>query len=332
MPSFDDLVGQRRSTSILQSFLKKKSYPQALLFEGERGVGKRLAAEIFAQMVLCDAPLIDAGAPCGHCLPCQKIQNRNHPDFMPIAPEGNAIKIDQVREMQQRIIYKPASGLKKIIFIDPAEKMNPAAANGLLKTLEEPPPYALLILISAEGGSLLPTMRSRCQIVPFHPLSFSQVRKVIMQEKGYTEMDAHLVAATAFGRLGMARTLEIEAARQMDEQRYVLIECADFFETAANFSQDRETLEDALQYLMHWFRDVLLVKSLNEEKNVSDINLYFPWRHTAIKAWAEQMTSSEIHDLWEDMQRVLAAQNRNVNRPLSLETLLMRMRKNPFSQ
>ncbi|MFQ5587489.1 MAG: DNA polymerase III subunit delta' [Nitrospiria bacterium] len=329
MPSFHELVGQQRAVAILQSFLKKKAYPQALLFEGESGVGKRKAADIFAQMIFCDAASMDITAPCGTCLSCQKIQHQSHPDLLILAPEENAIRIDQVRKMQQQIIYKPAAGSTKVVLIDPAEKMNGAAANSLLKTLEEPPPYVVLILICAEGGVLLPTIRSRCQSVQFHALSFSQIKTVLMEEKGWTANEAHLVTATAFGRLSAARDMAIETARETDEERHTLVSTGDLFETAAHFSGDRDALETALLYLMHWLRDVLLVQSLKNGHSPDDAVLFYPWRRAELKAWGTRMTTSEIHRFLSDAQRVYTAQTRNVNRPLSLETLLLHLRKSP---
>ncbi len=329
MPSFHDLVAQGRAISMLQSFLKKKEYPQSLIFEGESGVGKRQAAEVFAQLILCESGLPKTHTPCGTCLSCQKIQNQNHPDLVVIAPEANTIKIEQIRALQQKLVYKPVSGLKKIILIDPAEKMNASAANGLLKTLEEPPPYAMLILISAEGGSLLPTIRSRCQTLQFHPLSFSQIKDILIRENNWSADDAHLLTATAFGRLRVAREMDLATAREVDQKRHALISSADLFETAANFSGDRASLETALLYLMHWFRDGLVLKSLQNQNQSRPDALFFSWRFDEIRAWSASWDASELCTVLSDLQTIYNAQTRNVNRPLSLETLLLRIRKTP---
>jgi len=198
-----------------------------MLFEGEPGLGKRKAAEVFAGAVLCQSHAsTNASAQieaCGHCLACQKMSSQNHPDFSVLVPDGNAIKIDQIRKMQEAFFYKPVDGRKKIVIIDPAEKMNAAAANALLKTLEEPPPYALLILVSGKSGMLLPTLRSRCQKLAFHPLSFSQVVSALVAAKGYSNTDAHFLAAMANGRLQEALALEMASAREMEAAYHGLV-------------------------------------------------------------------------------------------------------------
>jgi len=210
MPFFRDIIGQNRSIGILQSFLRKGAVPPSLLFQGEEGIGKRQVAETFAQAILCrgskgtsqspssDGTLIEA---CHTCLTCRKLKDKNHPDLSIIEPDGKSIKIDQIRQMQSKIVIKPFDGPKKIILIDPADRMNDAAANSLLKTLEEPPPYAILILIASRASALPPTLLSRCQKIPFHPLSRSQVISILIEKKEWTMAEAGLVAALANGNL-----------------------------------------------------------------------------------------------------------------------------------
>ncbi len=351
MPSFHDITGQQRGIRILQSFLKKKT-PPSLLFEGNAGVGKRKAAETFAQAILCQSPIIESPsdtlengaststahlvAPCGSCLACRKMNSKNHPDFTVLEPDGNVIKIDQIREIQGKLVYPPVEGPKKIVLIDPADKMNGAAANALLKTLEEPPAYAILILISALGASLLPTLRSRCQKIVFHALSFPHIVETLMKEKGWTLSEAQHIAATATGGLKEALSMTVEEARGIDEQRHALISHADLFETASGFAGDSDLFETALSYLTTWFRDILVLKSLMNAqqdnptlypRKWNECQILFSWRHEEIKGWAAKWTLSEICNFLGNLQTVRDAQTRNVNRQLSLETLLLQLRK-----
>ncbi len=326
MPSFHDIVGQHRSIRMLQSFLKKKVYPQALLFEGESGIGKRKAAEAFSQSILCQENLQTPLEPCGQCLACRKMKSQNHPDFLSISSDGSAIKIDQIREIQRKIIYKPLDGPYKIVVIDPADKMNSSAANSLLKTLEEPPPYVLLILISAKGASLLPTLRSRCQKISFQALSFSQIVDVLMKQRGMTEPEARLVTTTAKGQLSEALSMTLEMAKEVETAHHTLVESDDLFETATNFSGKREDLESALCYLMIWFRDVLVFQALSKTNAVDPELLIFSWRYSEIETWAGRMEETTVLNFLDDLQVVHQAQTRNVNRPLSLETLLLRLK------
>lgn len=338
MPFFHEITGQQRGIRILQSFLKKGETPPSLLFEGNAGVGKRKAAEIFAQTILCQSPSIPPPSeappdtpyffePCESCLACRKMNGKNHPDFTVLEPDGNIIKIDQIREIQDKLVYRPVEGPKKIVLIDPADKMNGAAANALLKTLEEPPIYAVLILISALGSSLLPTLRSRCQKIIFQPLSFLHIVKTLMKEKGWTKTEAQRIAVTATGGLKEALSMTAEEAQEIDEQRHALISHHDLFETAAGFTGDNDRFESALTYLMTWFRDILVLKSLIKTRQDNPSFILFSWRHEEMKTWATEWTLSELYRFLGNIQTVRDAQTRNVHRQLSLETLLLQLRK-----
>lgn len=336
---FRDIIGHLRSIEILQSFLEKDEVPQALLFMGEEGIGKKRVAETFANAVLClnrtpadpsrDRPFIE---PCGSCLSCRKMADKNHPDFLMVEPEGSVIKIEQIREMQERIIYKPLDGQRRMILIDPADKLNAAAANGLLKVLEEPPPHAVLILISGKPFSLPQTVLSRCQKISFYPLSLSHIEAVLMEKKGWNVAEARLVTALTGGKLGEAVSLEIEAAREMEEGLHALVtektlaHYDNLFETAATFSRDAEVMERGLYYLAAWFRDVLVLQSVADPSQLDPSWLVLSWRHDEIRQWAGRMNMHEVGKFLADLQEIQQAQIRNINRQLALETLLMQLR------
>jgi len=333
MPFFRELIGQGRSIRILQSFIRNKALPQALLFEGDEGIGKRKTAEIFAQALFCRLAKAVKDSkdeeiePCGHCLTCRKMQDGNHPGYSVVEPEGPSIKIDQIRALQSQIVIKPFDGPKKIVLIDPAEKMNDAAANSLLKTLEEPPPYAIIILISARASALRPTLLSRCQKITFQPLSLSHVISILMEKKGWTMSEARLVAAFANGRLGEAFGLEVETARALDEDRHRLVADGDLFQAAADFGKDAEGFDAALSYLFNWFRDLLVIKSLPGISHLDPSMLLYSWRYEETKRWAAAMDSDEILNILNMLQALHHAQSRNVNRQLSLETLLLNLQE-----
>ncbi len=336
---FRDVIGHLRSLEILQSFLQKDEVPQALLFMGEEGIGKKTVAQTFARALLC-LTRADPGPdktgdfiePCGACLSCRKMADKNHPDFLMIEPEGTVIKIEQIREMQERIIFKPLDSPRKVILIDPADKLNAAAANGLLKTLEEPPPYAVLILISGKPFSLPQTVLSRCQKVSFYPLSLSHIEAVLMEKKGWGLSEARLVTALTGGKLGEAVSLEIEAAREMEEGLHALIcektlaNYENLFEAATTFSRDTEVLEKGLYYLAAWFRDVLVLQSVADPSQLDASWLVLSWRYEEIKQWAARMNLHEVGKFLADLQEIQQAQIRNINRQLALETLLMQLR------
>lgn len=335
MPFFHEMIGHLRPLEILQSFLRTKEVPHALLFTGAEGIGKRAVAQIFAQALLCQNRSTSEGEaiePCNHCLSCRKTADKNHPDFSAVEPEGSVIKIDQIREIEERIIYRPIDGEWKIFLIDPADKMNSAAANALLKTLEEPPPHALLILITSRPFSLPETLLSRCQKITFHPLSLSQIESLLMEKRGWTTSEARLVASLTGGKLGEALSLEIETAREIEAGLYTLVSektlahYDTLFDVAAHYARDAEALEKSLHYLSAWFRDVLVLQSVQDPAQLDSSWLVYSWRREEIQKWSERTNSHDVGNFLGDLQEIQRAQIRNINRQLALETLLMQLR------
>ncbi|MFQ5579423.1 MAG: DNA polymerase III subunit delta' [Nitrospiria bacterium] len=347
MPFFHDIIGQEQGVRILRAFLEREQYPSALLFVGGEGIGKREAALAFTQALFCRAfhnvggvekklfgdSRENASEPCGECLSCRKMIDGNHPDFSTIEADGNTIKVDQIRVMEEKIVFKPLESPQKVILIDPADKMNAAAANGLLKTLEEPPSHAMMILIASRPASLPETVLSRCQKIYFYPLPQARLQSILMEKKGWTAEEALLVATQSDGRLGGALSMELASAEAMEEKRFALVSEATLtqpetlFELAAQFSRDKEILESAFSYLMGWFRDVLVFHSLQSpyEENLS--RFVYPWRYKELRQWAEWMAPEEVWTFLEDVHQIQMGQNRNLNRTLSLETLLLRLRE-----
>ncbi|HIE64237.1 MAG: DNA polymerase III subunit delta' [Nitrospira sp.] len=350
MPFFRDIIGQDQGLRILRAFLERDQYPSALLFSGGEGIGKRTAAHAFAQALFCRAfqkaqktdgveknpqenSRQTAIEPCGECLSCRKMMDKNHPDFSVIEPDGNTIKVDQIRAMEEKIIFKPLGSPRKVILIDPADKMNASAANSLLKTLEEPPSHAMIILIASRPASLPETVLSRCQKVFFYPLSLARLQAILMEKKGWTAEEALLVTALSDGRLREALSIELETAKALEAERYalvseeVLIHHETLFEVAVAFSHDKEILEKALSYLMEWFRDVLVVHSLQSSGEGSASQFVHAWRQEALSRWAGRMSPEAVWTFLDDIYKIQMAQNRNLNRTLSLETLLLRLRE-----
>ncbi len=333
MPAFRDVIGHVRAINLLQSILRTNEVPQAILFKGEEGIGKKTVAHIFTQVLLCqrnhqgDAHFIE---PCNRCLSCQKIEHQNHPDFSIVAPDGSFIKIDQIREVQGHIVFRPIDGPKRVVLIDDADKMNDAAANSLLKTLEEPPSYALLILVTSRPDSLPETILSRCQKIPFHSLSLSQVEAILVEKRGCKASDARLVAVLSGGRLGEALGMEIEAAHEREAKLYTLISdetlahCDCIFDVATAFSRDDEVVEVSLYYLFSWFRDVLAVQAACD---LDPSLLIYSWRYQEIKEWATRISPGETWAFLADIRAIQHSLVRNINRELALETLMMRLKE-----
>ena len=232
---FRDVVGHLRLIKLLSRSAAGATLPPSLLFAGPSGVGKRLTAVALAQALNCQAPvsrqssadtgqLTDDALPldaCGRCAACTRIARGVHPDVVIVEPgESGAIKIDQVRDVVDRAMYRPFEGRRRVVIIDQADALVAAAQNALLKTLEEPPSSSVFILVTSRPDVLLPTVRSRCPDLRFRPLTETDIATVLVSRK-LSESEARAVAATADGSVGQAlqaRAGELVEARDIAQR------------------------------------------------------------------------------------------------------------------
>lgn len=197
---FSEIVGHRRSIEVLRRMYRRGRVPHALLFIGPEGVGKRMVAEAFFQYLNCPSAGEDS---CGLCPSCEKVTKGRHPDLHLLVPEGERIKIQQIRELAHMLYLRPLEARWRGAIIEGAERMTKEAANAFLKTLEEPPPQTLIVLITSRPEGLLPTISSRCQRIRFYPLSDEEVREVLERE-GVSPGDIELLLRLAEGSPGKA--------------------------------------------------------------------------------------------------------------------------------
>lgn len=187
------------------------------MFTGVEGVGKLEAAMVVAQALNC--PTLPADA-CGDCPTCRRIRKGEHADVRLLSPEGagGQLKVEPVRDLVREVNFRPFEGKKRVGIINGAEKMNPTAANTLLKTLEEPAPWLVLILVTSNETAVLGTLASRCQRVRFAPLAFDEVARLLEQDHGIEREDAILLAALSGGSVRQALQLDAESIQTMRER------------------------------------------------------------------------------------------------------------------
>src|SRR5712692_9786047 len=202
---FREVIGHRRLVGLLSRSVARGSLPPSLIFAGPSGVCKRLVALSTAQALNCAAPAhnpeieIDA---CGVCPACVRIGRGVFPDVLLVQPgDSGSIKIEQVREIVDRVAYRPFEGRRRVVIIDEADALVAAAQNALLKTLEEPPPSSVLILVTSRPDVLLPTVRSRCPQLRFRQLGAHDIAAALVA-RGHAETEARVIAATADGSIG----------------------------------------------------------------------------------------------------------------------------------
>ena len=207
--SWENLIGHAATAEYLRKNISEQKFPHAVIFSGEEGIGKRLTAEICAAALLCEHAT--DGKPCGVCENCRLVAAKTHPDFYVVEAEETKttrnIKIGQIREMQSEAALRPINSARRVVIIDGAELMNNAAANCLLKTIEEPPSQTIFILLTANRSSLLMTIRSRCMTINFDKIPAEEIRDALIM-RGAEESEAKNLSIIADGSLGRALKLK----------------------------------------------------------------------------------------------------------------------------
>jgi DNA polymerase-3 subunit delta' len=233
---FDNIIGNQRIKSTLARMLREGRIPGSMLFTGEDGIGKRLFALDLARALNCHAKIgLD---PCGECARCRRISKivfppkddkdanepilwSQFPDVGVIRPSGKFIRVTQMREVEREANFRPYEGDARVFIVEEADRLNEASSNALLKTLEEPAPTTHLILITARPAQLLSTIRSRCQIIRFSPLTSEEISGHLTDVQGFQKKDAVLLARLSGGSLGRALETDLESYK---EQRAAMLE------------------------------------------------------------------------------------------------------------
>ena len=256
---------------------------------------------------------------CGQCLSCRSIEAETHPDLIMVVPDGNVIKIDQIRQLQEQMHLKPIAGLYRFVILNEAESMNDQAANALLKGLEEPPDQTILILITHRPHALLGTVVSRCQKVRFNPLTDHQVIGLLQQKRSDPPSQLERVAALTMGRIGLAlevdpQALEAEWLKFSQVLSNTSPQRMDgLLELAQEYGQNRETTEQALEWIGLWLRELLAIKLKASSSSPEFIRI-------ASLLSVEEIIANAglLHWIWKALAR-------NLNRQLALEVLLMQI-------
>jgi DNA polymerase-3 subunit delta' len=208
--SFKDILGHSMPIELLKRGIISGKVAQSYLFLGSQGIGKKWVALQFAKALNCLERDDKTGDGCDQCLSCRKINDGLHPDIVILEPENQTIKVDQVRQMQRDLAYKPYEGLRRVCILAGADRMAPNMSNILLKTLEEPPLHTVLVLLASNSRVMLPTIVSRCQLIRFNALPISVVAQWLVEQKGLPEWEARLLASLSEGSPGKALELQGE--------------------------------------------------------------------------------------------------------------------------
>ncbi len=315
---FTDIVGQDGNIAMLKRSLASGRLAHAYLFEGIEGCGKKKTALALVAALFCER-----GEGCGSCPPCRKVALSQHPDLHMIEPNGSFIKIDQIRELQRELALRPFEAPRKACIIEAADRLNPASGNALLKTLEEPPGHALLVLLTANISGVLPTILSRCQQLHFPALPEPLIAE-FLRDRGCTPEMAGIAASLAGGSLKKA--VEVGAEETLASRRRFLEQVAalslqriaPLFTAAEELAADRETALEMLELLTTFLRDVLhLQEDMQDVVNTDLLPL--------LEQEAGKRSATLTMERIERVNEARSAIQRNGNLRLVLEVLFMRL-------
>jgi DNA polymerase-3 subunit delta' len=322
---FGEIIGQDRAVAQIRLAWAAGRLGQAYCFHGPSGVGKRTTALALAQAVNCLRPAPGPDA-CGGCPACRMIAAGTHPDVVAVRPEDKAvISIDQIREVGARSSLRPYQGRTKVWILDPADRMQEPAANALLKTLEEPAGISLFLLVTAAPSALLPTILSRCQGVRFDLLGAETLRTILARHDRSSDEAAAIVALAA-GSAEQALALDLAAARAARDRVVqdvwnALDSPLRVLECAERLAEDRPRLEEALQLLISFSRDLAVLKAGGEA-----VALVHADRRDLLTALAARTTAAAILSVFAAQTEAQRALARNANLRLTAEHMLLAMR------
>lgn len=329
MSGFNDIIGNDAIKNHFRKACEAGKISHAYIIEGERGMGKKMLANAFAMTMLCEQGGSDA---CGECHSCRQFLSGNHPDMCYVTHEKpNSIGVDDVREqITNTIDIKPYNGRHKVYLVDEAEKMTVQAQNALLKTIEEPPAYAHIMLLTENTESFLPTIKSRCIKLAIRPLPANEIKAYLVSKYGMTESKASVLTAFANGNLGKAEKIS-SSDEFMDFYRETLnllknvkkMDISVLVDSIKKIQEENNNLQEILDVCLLWYRDVLMFKV------TKDINsMMFKDEYGVISSICSQSTYEGLEMIVTAIEKAKTRLKANVNTDLTLELMFLTMKEN----
>lgn len=329
MGSFKDVVGHKDILKYISSAAENNRVSHAYILNGERGSGKKMLANLFAMTLLCET---GDNEPCGKCHSCKQAESGNHPDIIRVTHEKpNSISVDDIRtQVNNTVDIKPYQGPYKVYIIPQADMMTPQAQNAILKTIEEPPSYAVFLLLTENAETLLPTINSRCVMLKLRNIKDTLIKKYLMENLEIPDYKADMCTAFAQGNMGRAIMLaNSDHFNEIREEAVQLLkhisemELNEIVAAVKNISVYKLEITDYLDIIMIWYRDVLLYKATKEIDKV-----VFKDQLQSIKEQARKSSYEGIELILESLEKAKARLKANVNFDLVMELLFLTIKEN----
>lgn len=329
MGSFKDVVGHKDILKYISSAVENNRVSHAYILNGERGSVKKMLANLFAMTLLCET---GDNEPCGKCHSCKQAESGNHPDIIRVTHEKpNSISVDDIRtQVNNTVDIKPYQGPYKVYIIPQADMMTPQAQNAILKTIEEPPSYAVFLLLTENAETLLPTINSRCVMLKLRNIKDTLIKKYLMENLEIPDYKADMCTAFAQGNMGRAIMLaNSDHFNEIREEAVQLLkhisemELNEIVAAVKNISVYKLEITDYLDIIMIWYRDVLLYKATKEIDKV-----VFKDQLQSIKEQARKSSYEGIELILESLEKAKARLKANVNFDLVMELLFLTIKEN----
>lgn len=324
---FSEIMGHDDIKEHLQTAIREDKPFHAYIFQGEVGCGKETMARTFAAGLQCLSGERDR--PCGTCASCKQTDSGNQPDIIWVNRELSSIGVDDIREkISGSIAIRPFSSPYKIYIVPEADRMTEAAQNALLKTIEEPPEYGVIILLTSNISALLPTIQSRCLKLEFRPLSTVTVEKYLMDKYNVVDYRARTSAIFAQGNLGKAiRYIESEDFEEKKDKVLRILknvqtmDVSEMLELIKEIGEDKDNIKDYIDLMVLWYRDVLLFKATTNMNH-----LIFQSEFRAISSEANQRDYEKIEEILRAFDKAKLRLKANVNFEVAMELMLLTLK------
>ena len=327
MIDFKEIIGHEKPIKIIKSRIKFEKIGHSYLFTGQEGVGKKLAAIAFSKAINC-TNLSKEQDPCNQCSACLKIEKGTSADFDMISPVDSVIKIEKIRKLKNDIYFQPLENKKKVTIIDDSDRMTTEASNSLLKILEEPPEFAVLILITAFPDAILPTILSRCCRLSFKPLSVEHQREILLRNTSLGKSQLENILKLSYGSPGKALDLAGNQQKMTLKSQYIasmarmkpeeLIDC--IFNSEKVFPDIANNFQIFIEMMILWFRDILFLKI-----NMNENQLIFQDQISAARKYAQYYTENKLITILEYLANIPEELERHMNQNTLLENLFIRL-------
>ena len=338
------LIGNENVRESLRRLAKNNRVPNALLFAGPEGVGKKLFALELAKYFVCRSRVNDEA--CGECANCKRVDIfelpksekgddyervffSEHPDVGLVIPYKNNVRVDAIRDLEREAYFRPYEAEARFFIVDDAHKLRDSAANALLKTLEEPAATSHIILITSRPDSLLQTIRSRSQTIRFAPVAASEIEKLLLETQKFSPDDAALAARVSLGSVGRAVNLDIEWFRAARETMHnvlrsalVSVSISNLLQTSEqiNDAKNKERFEETLGILQSLVRDMFAMKAGAGNPEITNLDIANELANLADSTTADTLARWIIN-----IEDLLGNLNVNVNRKVAVDNLFAAM-------